>query len=99
HVPPDATGRAPSSAIKAKLGELRETYPRPQARDPKTKAPKPGPAIAFSSYSLEELARILEGEGLNMVKFPLYAGTMGPASTLTNELVATGRLDHDGDAV
>lgn len=99
HFPPDATGQAPALAIRAKLVELRATYPAPQAIDKKYHAPILGPAIAWCSNYLAETAETLTAEGLNMVKFPLYAATMGPASTLASELIATGRLAHDGDLV
>jgi phage terminase large subunit-like protein len=97
--PERATGQASPIAIRNRLAELRAVYPAPMARDPKTKVPLLGPAIAYASYNLEESAAILASEGLNMVKFPLVAGTMGPASTRTHELIATGRLKHNGDAI
>lgn len=99
HIGPDATGQAPPLAIRNRLVELRGEYPLPQVVEPKTKRPLPGPAFAFASYNLEESAALLAAEGLNMVKFPLYASTMGPASTKAFELIATGRLAHDGDAI
>jgi phage terminase large subunit-like protein len=100
HYSPEAsTGQASPLAIRARLAELRAAFPAPMTGDPKTKAPLMGPAVAYASYNLEESATMLAEEGVNMVKFPLYAGTMGPASTVTHELIVTGRLVHDGDLI
>lgn len=97
--PAPATGHVNSEAIRAYLRELRETYPRPMVRDDKTHRPIPGPAFAYDRWAFSESSEILEDEGLNMVDFPQYASTMGPASTTTYELITTGRLVHDGDPV
>jgi phage terminase large subunit-like protein len=95
--PEAATGRVSVEAMRRHLRDLRDAYPLPQARDEKTKAALPGPAIAFDKWSFAESAAELEAEGLNMVDFPQYASTMGPASGTAYELVTTGRLRHDGD--
>jgi phage terminase large subunit-like protein len=94
-----ATGRVSVEGMRIALRELRGRFEMPQMRDPKTKRPLPGPAYAFDRWAFEESAESLEQEGLDMVDFPQTAGTMGPASTSTFELITTGRLAHDGDPV
>jgi phage terminase large subunit-like protein len=100
HFPADATtGRVNVEAMRLTLRTLRGRFPAPMVRDPKTKRAIPGPAFAFDPWAFTESAETLELDGLNMVDFPQAAGTMGPASTTTYELVTTGRLTHDGDPV
>ncbi len=94
-----STGRVNVEAMRATLRTLRERFPAPAVRDPKTKRRVPGPAVAFDPWAFTESADTLEQDGVNMVDFPQAAGTMGPASTTSYELITTGRLYHDGDAV
>jgi phage terminase large subunit-like protein len=94
-----ATGKVSTLAMRVYLRELRGAYPMPQARHPTTKRPLPGPAIAYDKWAFTESADELEQDGLNMVDFPQWASTMGPASTTTYELITTRRLKHDGDPV
>ena len=94
-----STGHVNSEAIRAYLRDLRGHYPLAQARDEKTGRPLRGPAFAYDRWAFSESSEILEDEGLNMVDFPQYASTMGPASTVAYELITTGRLVHDGDPV
>jgi phage terminase large subunit-like protein len=96
--PEAATGRVSLEAMRTHLRELRGSHPLAQARDEKTKRALPGPAIAYDRWSFAESAEELEQEGLNMVDFPQYASTMGPASGKAYELITTRRLIHDGDA-
>ena len=89
-------------AIPEMLEEARYLYgrfPAAMVRDPKTKRLLPGPAFAFDPYNFRESAEVLESEGLNMVTMGQTASTMGPASTMTYDLVTSGRLVHDGDAL
>jgi phage terminase large subunit-like protein len=95
----DATGSVSSEAIRVRLRELRGAFPRPAARDEKSRRPLPGPAFAFDRFAFSESAEILELEGCNMVDFPMTAGTMGPASTIAHELITSGRLVHEADPV
>jgi phage terminase large subunit-like protein len=97
--PNSATGHVNTEAIREYLRELRKKYPMAAVRDDKTKRPMPGPAFAYDRWAFSESAETLDDEGLNMVDFPQYASTMGPASTTTYELITTGRLVHDGDPV
>lgn len=94
-----ATGRVSAEAMRLHLLALSDRFPRPQMADPKTKAPLPGPAIAFNRVQFTESAEALDQEGLNMVEFPQIASTMAPASTTVYELVTTKRLVHDGNPV
>ena len=98
--PPNAaTGHVNTEAIRQHLRDLREAYPLPAMRDDKTHRPVPGPAFAYDRWAFSESAETLDDEGLNMVDFPQYAATMGPASTITYEAIVNGRLAHDGDPV
>jgi phage terminase large subunit-like protein len=97
--PESITGRVSVVAMREALRVLRERFPAPMVRDPKTKRPIPGPAFAFDPYAFTESAESLEQEGLNMVTMGQTASTMGPASTMVYELATTGRLVHDGDAI
>ena len=93
------TGSASSSAIREHLKGLRDVYPAAMSRIEKTRRPKPGPAFAFDRWSFTENAELLELDGLNMVDFPRHASTLGPASTLTYDLITGLRLEHDRDPV
>ncbi len=98
HFPPEsATGRVSSEAIRRYLRELRTTYPQPMVKDTKTKRAVPGPAVAYDPWAFSESSEMLEQEGVNMVRFEQWAANLGPASTMTYELISTGRLCHDGD--
>ena len=97
--PESATGMASTEAMRVRLRDLRAEYPLPQAQDEKTRRPLPGPAYAFDRYAFGESAEMLDSDGLNMVDLPMTAAVMGPPSTQTYELIATGRLVHDGDPV
>ena len=94
-----ATGRVSVEAMRLALRDLRTRFPAPMMRDPKTRRPVAGPAVAFDPWAFTESADQLEQDGVNMVDFPQAASTMGPASTTTYELVTTSRLVHDGDPV
>jgi phage terminase large subunit-like protein len=97
--PHPATGRVNTESMRAYLRDLRGRFPVPQARDEKTGRALQGPAFAYDRWAFSESAETLEQEGLAMVDFPQNATTMGPASTQAFELITTGRLAHDGDAV
>lgn len=97
--PEPGTGRVSTEAMRQYLRQQRETYPRPQMRNPKTRIPIRGPAAAFDRWAFSESAEMLEADGLNMVDFPQWASTMGPASTQMYELITTRRISHDGDPV
>jgi phage terminase large subunit-like protein len=90
---------ASTEAMRVRLRDLRAEYPLPQARDEKTKRALPGPAYAFDRQAFAESAEMLEQDGLNMVDVPMTASVMGPPSTLTYELITTGRLVHDDDPI
>lgn len=98
HFKPVLQGRVSIEEMRQTCRELRQRFPRPMVRDPKTHVSLAGPAFAFD-YPFTESAEMLEQDGLNMVTFAQTATTMGPASTTTYELVVTGRLVHDGDAM
>jgi phage terminase large subunit-like protein len=84
--------------MRARLRALRAEFPTPMMRNSKTLQRLPGPAFAFDRWAFSESAEELDQEGLNMIDFPQYASTMGPASTQTYELITSGRLVHDADA-
>ncbi|MFZ0324736.1 MAG: terminase large subunit [Actinomycetes bacterium] len=94
-----ATGIASTEAMRERLRELRAEYPLPQAHDEKTKQGFPGPAYGFDRIAFGQSAEMLEQDGLNMVDVPMTASIMGPPSTLTYELISTGRLVHDDDPI
>lgn len=91
------TGRVSSEAIRQHVVALRATYPVPAIADPRTKLPLAGPAVAYDRWQFGESAEGLGRDGLNMVNFPQYASTMGPATQAAFELITTGRIVHDGD--
>lgn len=93
------TGRVDSEAMRAYLRTLRAQYPKAQMRDAKTQVVLSGPAFAFDRWAFHESAEILDQDGLNMLDFPQYASTMGPATTQAFELITTQRIVHDGDAM
>lgn len=93
-----ANERVDTEAMRAHLRSLRRFYPLPAMRDAKTRMPVPGPAYAFDKWAFSESAEALEQQGLNMIDFPQYASTMGPATTATYEAIANQRLVHDGDS-
>jgi len=97
--PESATGIVSTEAMRVALRELRTTYPLPMTADEKTKRAIPGPAFAFDRHAFGESAEMLEQDGLNMVDVPMTANVMAPPSTLTFELITTGRLVHDGDLI
>jgi phage terminase large subunit-like protein len=66
-------------------------------RDPSTKRPLRGPAIAFDKMGFLESAESLDADGLNMVDFPLGAAHTGPATATAYEAIVTKRLAHAGD--
>ena len=92
-----ATGVVSTEAMRATCRSLRLTYPLPQTWDEKTRRPIPGPAFGFDRVAFGESAEMLEADGLNMVDMPMTASVMGPPSTLTFELITTGRLQHTAD--
>lgn len=94
-----ATGIVSTEAMRVYLRELRVEYPLPQTADDKTKVAIPGPAFAFDRVAFGESAEMLEQDGLNMVDVPMTAAIMAPPSTVTHELITTGRLVHDDDLV
>jgi phage terminase large subunit-like protein len=96
--PTELTGRVDVQRMRAYLRDLRARFPKPATFDAKTRMRIFGPAFAFDRWAFSESAEELDQEGLNMVDFPQYASTMGPATTQAYELVTTGRLTHDGDA-
>lgn len=98
-VPRQGLGRVDTGAMRAALRGVRQRFPRPALRDPKTKRPVPGPAVAYDPWAFTESADELDTEGVNMVDFPLTAATMGPASTAVYERATGGTLYHDGDPV
>lgn len=95
--PSETTGRVDGEAIRVLLRSLRATYPLAMMRDAKTNLPLRGPAYAFDRWTFGESADILDSDGLNMVDFPQYASTMGPATTQVYELITTRRIIHDGN--
>lgn len=97
--PTPVTGRVSIEEMRATVRDLRMRFPLPMVRDPKTKRPLPGPAVAYDPWAFTESADALDTEGVNMVTFGQTASTMGPASTTCYELITTGRLVHDGDPV
>lgn len=99
YTPTEATGRVDNEAMRVYLRTLRAEFPSPATFDPRTLVRQRGPAFAFDRWAFSESADTLDQQGLNMVDFPQYASTMGPASTQAFELITTGRLVHEGDAV
>ena len=95
----EATGRVSSEAIRQHLRELRLAFPRAMVRDAKTRRHIPGPAFAYDRVQFAESAEMLDQDGLNMVEVNQTAAVLAPPSTVAYELVATGRLIHDGDPV
>lgn len=98
-VPDALNGRVDAGAIRAHLRELRTAYPAPMASDPDSGLALLGPAFAYDPTNFGESAELLEGEGLNMVRFPQTDSLMAPATQVTSDLVMAQRLAHDGDAV
>lgn len=98
HFRPTFMDRVSTVEMRDALRDLFATFPEPLVRDPKSHLLLPGPAIAFDPYTLRETAEELAAEGLNMVTMGQTASTMGPASSMTYDLVTSGRLVHDGDA-
>lgn len=92
-----ATGHVSTEAMRARIRELAREFPAPAMRDPKTRWPMRGPAIAFDRMGFQESAEMLDVEGLNLVDFPQGAAHMGPATAIAYEAVLTRRLAHDGD--
>jgi phage terminase large subunit-like protein len=90
---------ASAEAMRVRLRDLRVEFPLAQSRDEKTKRALAGPAYAFDRLAFGESAEMLEQDGLAMVDVPMTAAVMGPPSTLTYELITTGRLVHDDDPV
>ena len=99
HFRPRVLDRVSLQEIRDTLTDLYHRFPEPMVRDPKTHLLMPGPAFAYDPYTLQETAEELSAEGLNMVTMGQTASTMGPASTMTYDLVTSGRLVHDGDPV
>ena len=97
--PESATGIVSAERMRVVCRDLRLTYPLPQTADEKTHRAIPGPAFAFDRVAFGESAEMLEGDGLNMVDVPMTASVMGPPSTLTYELITTGRLVHEDDPI
>ena len=97
--PESATGIVSTEAMRVALRDLRAIYPLPMTADEKTRRAIPGPAFAFDRHAFGESAEMLEQDGLNMVDVPMTANVMAPPSTLTFDLITTGRLVHDGDPV
>jgi phage terminase large subunit-like protein len=97
--PESATGVVSTEAMRARLREIRATYPLPQTVDEKSKRPLAGPAFAFDRVAFGESATMLEQDGLNMVDVAMTASVMAPPSTTTYELITTGRLFHEDDPV
>jgi phage terminase large subunit-like protein len=93
------TGTVSVVAMREACRLIRARFPAPMVKDPKTRVNLAGPAFAYDPAGWGESAEQLAGEGLNMVTFAQTAATMAPASTSTYELVADGRLVHDGDPV
>ena len=97
--PDPETGRIDSEAMRVSLRDLRERFPLPMAVDDETKRPIPGPAVAYDPIAFEESAEILEGTGLNMIRYAQTDALLAPATTRTYELVADRRIRHDGDPI
>jgi len=94
-----ATGIVSTEAMRVALRQLRTDYPLPQTADEKTRRGIPGPAFGFDRVAFGESAEMLEQDGLNMVDVPMTAAVMAPPTTVTHELIASGRLIHDGDPI
>lgn len=98
--PPEAaTGMASTEAMRQYCRDRRAEFPLPMVRDEKTKRPLLGPAFGFDRYAFGESAEMLDDDGLNMVDVPMTAAVMGSPTTVTYELITTGRLSHDGDPI
>lgn len=97
--PSHGRDRVDTALVRRTLRQLASRFPAPQMKDPKTRRPVRGPAVAYDPWAFSESADELDSEGVNMVDFPQSAATMGPATTMTYELATSGRLCHDGDPV
>jgi phage terminase large subunit-like protein len=97
--PESATDIVSTEAMRVTLRKLRLRYPLPQTADEKTHRAIPGPAFGFDRVAFGESAEMLEQDGLNMVDMPMTASIMAPLSTMTYELITTGRLVHNGDPI
>lgn len=81
--------------VREHLRALREAFPSPAIADGDLAGP--GPAFYYDPSFFEESAQLLEGEGLNMIEYPQTDSRMVPASQTLFQVVAEGRLAHDGD--
>lgn len=97
--PPEAaTGVASNAKMRARLVEIRGEYPAPMGRDD-VRRPIAGPMFGYDPHAFDESATMLSDGGLNMVEMPMTPGGMASASTLSFELITTGRLLHDDDPI
>lgn len=85
------------ATIENYLLELFEQYATPAQRAPDSDRLAPGPAFYFDPWRFDRSAEILAGKGLNMIAFPQVDGRMAPACMGYYELIAAGRIAHDGD--
>lgn len=81
--------------VEEHLKELRERFPEPACEiDGEL---KPGPEFSYDPAYFHRSAAVLEGEGLAMVEYPQHDSRMIPASQNLYQMVAEGRIAHDGD--
>lgn len=81
--------------VEEHLKELRERFPEPACEI--DGALMPGPEFAYDPAYFHRSAAVLEGEGLAMVEYPQHDSRMIPASQNLYQMVAEGRIAHDGD--
>lgn len=82
--------------VEEHLKELRQRFPEPACEIDGDLMP--GPEFSYDPAYFHRSAAVLEGEGLAMVEYPQHDSRMIPASQGLYQLVAEGRLAHDGDA-
>lgn len=82
--------------VEEHLKELRERFPEPACEIDGDLMP--GPEFSYDPAYFHRSAAVLEGDGLAMVEYPQHDSRMIPASQGLYQLVAEGRLAHDGDA-
>ena len=81
--------------VEEHLKELRARFPAPSATIDDELLP--GPEFSYDPAYFHRSASVLEGEGLAMVEFPQHDSRMIPASQGLYQLVAEGKIAHDGD--
>lgn len=84
--------------VENHLRTIHQTYRTAATEDEKGR-PIAGPAFYYDPARFEQSAQTLRLEGLNMVKYDQTDLRMVPVAETFRQLVVSGALAHDGDAV